>query len=66
MPREHPDYRATIENLNIEFPGVQRLNMAQVMRATGYRSPNSVKAHYPMVNGHINKATLARLLCEGR
>ena len=64
MPREYPDYRNTIEQLNRLFPGRELLTIKEVMQITGYRSVNSVKKYFPFANGRINKATLARCLCQ--
>ena len=62
MPREYPDYRNTIEQLNRLFPERELLTIDEVMRITGYKSKDSVRKHFPFVNRRINKATLARCL----
>ena len=64
MPREYPDYRNTIEQLNRLFPDRELLTIKEVMQITGYKSVNSVKKYFPVTNGRINKATLARCLCQ--
>ena len=66
MGRELIDYRNTIEQLNRLFPDVEMLNKTQTMRALGCRSHNTLKKfNVPFVNGRVNKASLARLMCEG-
>lgn len=62
MPREKEDYRNTIEQLNRQVPERELLTQEEVQRITGW-SRNTVKKYVPMVNGRINKATLARVLC---
>lgn len=64
MPREYPDYRNTIEQLNRLFPERELLTVKEVMQVTGYKSVNTVKKHFPVNNGKINKATLARIMCQ--
>lgn len=64
MPREYQDYRNTIEQLNRLYPDRELLTIKEVMQITGYRSVNSVKKYFPFANGRINKATLARCLCQ--
>lgn len=63
MPREHPDYRATIEQLNRLFPDREMLTMEEVMQVTGYKTKDSIRKHYPVINRRVNKATLARCMC---
>lgn len=64
MPREYPDYRNTIEQLNRLFPERELLTVKEVMQVTGYKSVNTVKKRFPVNNGRINKATLARCMCQ--
>ena len=64
MPREYPDYRNTVEQLNRLFPERELLTVKEVMQITGYKSVNTVKKHFPVSNGKINKATLARIMCQ--
>lgn len=64
MSREHPDYRATIEQLNRLFPERELLTVTEVMQVTGYKTKDSVRKHFPSHNQRVNKATLARCMCE--
>ena len=61
--REHKDFRPILEQLNARYER-ELLTTADVMQITGYKSANSVRAHFPMVRGRIAKAKLARILCE--
>lgn len=61
--KEHPDYRATIEQLNRLFPDRELLTVHEVMQITGYKTKDSIRKHFPVINGKVNKATLARCLC---
>lgn len=60
MPRELPDYRNPIEQLNMLFPGRELLTVPEVMQITGYKSRSSIYKFFSVVNGRVNKATLAR------
>lgn len=66
MSRESPDYRNTIEAINEAGNGKFRdkilLTIPEVMEITGYRSRNSICKLFPVVNGRVNKAALARCL----
>lgn len=63
MAREYEDYRNTIEQLNRMYPDRELLTMKEVMGITGYKSKDTVRKHFPLANGRINKSTLARCLC---
>ena len=66
MPREKPDYRATLEQLNALYPGRELLTAAEVMTVTGYTSTKSIQRHFPSVcGGRYNKTTVARILAGG-
>lgn len=64
MAREKQDFRIILEQLNGLFPGREVLTLQEVMALTGYRSPSSVRAHFSIVRGRINKVTLAREMCQ--
>jgi hypothetical protein len=63
MGREHPDYRANIEQLNRLFPEREMLTIRETMQVLGYTSPNTVKKYLRFVHGKISKAALARYMC---
>lgn len=63
MPREHPDYRANIELLNLRFPDHDMLTIKEAMQVLGYGSPNTVKKYLPFVHGKVSKAAVARYMC---
>ena len=66
MPRERPDYRATLEQLNALYPGRELLTAAEVQALTSYTSKDSIRKHFPAVcGGKYNKATVARILAGG-
>lgn len=66
MARERPDYRATLEQLNAQFPGRELLTAAEVQTVTGYATKDSVRKHFPSVcGGKYNKTTVARILAGG-
>ena len=65
MPREHPDYRDSLELLNTMYPGAALLNTDQVLKATGWKSDRSVRRHLPTVNGRVSKVALAKYMCGG-
>lgn len=62
MAREFPDYRNTMELLNEKFQDKVLLTVPEVMEITGYKSRNSIYKFFPVVNGRVNKAALARCL----
>lgn len=62
MARESPDYRNTMELLNEKFQDKVLLTVPEVMEITGYKSRNSIYKFFPVVNGRVNKAALARCL----
>lgn len=63
MPREHPDYRNNIEQLNRLYPDREMLTVAETMQIMGYKSAITAKKHVPFVNHKVSKATLARIMC---
>lgn len=63
MPREKEDYRANLEILNNRFPDHDMLSIQEIMQVTGYKSVNSVKRNFTLVNRKISKAALARYMC---
>ena len=66
MAREMPDYRATLEQLNAQFPGRELLTLSELMEITGYTTKDSIRRHFPSVcGGKFNKATVARILAGG-
>lgn len=66
MAREKPDFRETLAQLNALFPERELLTVAEVQSVTGFRSKDSVRAHFPAVcGGRYNKATVARILAGG-
>ena len=66
MAREMPDYRATLEQLNAQFPGRELLTLSELMEITGYQTRDSVRKHFPSVcGGKFNKTTVARILAGG-
>lgn len=64
MPREKPDYRATIALINETVPiERQLLTLDDMLLITGYKTRDSVRKHFPSVcGGKFNKATVARIL----
>lgn len=65
MPRELKDYRATLEQLNLNYPGRELLTMDEMLAVTGYKTKDSVRKHFPSVGGRYNKTTVARILAGG-
>ena len=63
MSREKEDYRANLEILNTRYPDHDMLTIQEIMQVTGYRSVNSVKRNFQLVNRKISKAALARYMC---
>lgn len=64
MPREHPDYRDTMEQLNRLFPErlmVSRQEAAQVINS----SLRTVDRYLPRVNGDVPLVALAKYMCGG-
>nr|DAH31795.1 MAG TPA: hypothetical protein [Caudoviricetes sp.] len=41
------------------------LAMGDLLRYTGFGDPRTVRRHFPMENGYISAATLARCLSQG-
>ena len=63
MSREKEDYRANLEILNTRYQDHDMLTIQEIMQVTGYRSVNSVKRNFQLVNRKISKAALARYMC---
>lgn len=63
MAREKEDYRANLEILNRRFPDHDMLTIQEIMQVTGYKSINSVKRNFKLVNRRISKAAMARYMC---
>ncbi len=64
MPRVQEDYYHLMEQINRKFPNQELLTVRDVMDFTGYKSKDTVRRHYPFVNGRIMKVRLARLMCS--
>lgn len=66
MAREKQDFRATMEQLNNQFPGRELLTMDEMKAVTGYQTGDSIRKHFPSVcGGRYNKTTVARILAGG-
>lgn len=66
MARERPDYRNTLEQLNMLFPNRELLTAEEVQAVTGYKTKDSIRKHFPSVcGGKYNKTTVARILAGG-
>lgn len=63
MPREKIDFRPNYAALNEHFPNREMLTVRDVMAVYGC-SRASVYRNFPIVNGKISKAKLARLMCD--
>lgn len=63
MPREHIDYRPNLELLKERFPGKDMLDVDDMKTLTG-RSTATIYRNWPMVNGLISIAVVARRMCE--
>lgn len=67
MPRERPDFRDTLEQLNTLYPGRELLTLAELMEVTGYKTRDSIRKHFPSIcSGKYNKTTVARILAGGK
>lgn len=64
MGREHPDYRANIEQLNRLFPDREMLTIKETTQILGYKNDVTTKKYIKFVNRKISKAALARYMCE--
>ena len=64
MPREHPDYRDSLELLNSIFPGKAMISRAEAAKAIG-STIRTVDRHLPKVNGNVSKVALAKYMCGG-
>ncbi len=66
MARERPDYRNTLEQLNMLYPNRELLTAEEVQAVTGYKTKDSIRKHFPSVcGGKYNKTTVARILAGG-
>lgn len=63
MAREKEDYRANLEILNARFPDYDMLTIEDIMRVTGFKSRDTIRKYFKLVNNRISKATLARYMC---
>ena len=63
MAREKEDYRANLEILNARFPDYDMLTIEDIMHVTGFKSRDTIRKHFKLVNNRISKATLARYMC---
>lgn len=65
MPRERPAYRDNLEDI-LAFTGGRRvMTIADVRKYTGMVDNRTVKRHFPIRDGIIAAATLARCLAGG-
>ncbi len=66
MARERPDYRNTLEQLNMLYPNRELLTAEEVQAVTWYKTKDSIRKHFPSVcGGKYNKTTVARILAGG-
>lgn len=63
MAREKEDYRANLEILNARFPDYDMLTIEDIMKVTGFKSRDTIRKYFKLVNNRISKATLARYMC---
>lgn len=63
MAREKEDYRANLEILNARFPDYDMLTIEDIMQVTGFKSRDTIRKYFKLVNNRISKATLARYMC---
>ena len=63
---EHPAYRDNLEQVLAFTGGRHLLTIKDVKAFTGLADPRTVRKHFPLVDGHISAATLARCLCGER
>lgn len=63
MAREKEDYRANLEILNARFPDYDMLTIDDIMKVTGFKSRDTIRKYFKLVNNRISKATLARYMC---
>lgn len=63
MAREKEDYRSNLEILNARFPDYDMLTIKDIMAVTGYKSRDTIRKHFPLVNNLISKAAMARWMC---
>lgn len=63
---EHPDYRATLEQVLTYFDGKQCLSIAEVKRFTGIADGRTAKRRFPFNDCMITAAAFARALCGER
>lgn len=61
MAREKPAYRDNVERIKIMFPDKELLSVFEAARFLGVDS-RTVKKYFPIKNGFISVATLAREL----
>lgn len=63
MAREKEDFRDNLALLNDRFPDHDMLTVEEIMIVTGYKSKNSVRKIFPLVNARLSKVALARWMC---
>lgn len=65
MPRERPAYRDNLEDILAFTGGKRMLTTADVRKYTGMVDIRTIKRHFPIRDGFIAAATLARCLAGG-
>lgn len=63
MAREKEDFRDNLALLNTRFPDHDMLTVEEIMIVTGYKSKNSVRQNFRLVNARLSKVALARWMC---
>lgn len=65
MPRERPAYRDNLQDILEFFGGKRVLSIQDVRQYTGMVDLRTIKRHFPVRDGIISAATLARCLSGG-
>lgn len=65
MSKELPGYRENLEDILAFTGGKRMLAMGDLLKYTGFGDPRTVRRHFPLENGYISAATLARCLSQG-
>lgn len=65
MPRERPAYRDNLQDILEFFGGKRVLSIQDVRQYTGMVDLRTIKRHFPVRDGIISAATLARYLSGG-
>lgn len=64
MPNEHPDYRDTLEQINLRYPAGTTLTIEEVKEVTRWKDIRTIKKYLPIIRGdRCNKVTVAKMLC---